>query len=462
MKGWPQRHAVFGRQDAKNAKEDRESSFGLVLQHYCFSSSVFLGVLGVLAAKNRVASLASWRPKTAWRPWRLGGKKNEHPRQRHRQPAQPPPAAAGLAPHPGPRLRGRQPRQGGRPRGGARSHQGRVPDRHRLRAGVPVPVLRPGDRRGEDAADGGVHRLPVPGREDRPLLRPGPEPDDLQQADRRLHPRQPEVRLPGRVRVRHQPARNHHRRQLRERPRRPRQDAVRGRRGPRQHLQHLEDQLRGAGREGTPHQAAERVHRGELLRVPVEAGRPRPADGRVAPLPGVGRGPGDQRTAADPGAGTDRHAAGRAGRRDRPVQERDLQLPAVEGAGRRVREGAGRRHPRELRRRQLRRRRPGAAEARRRDQGPRRDEGSVGGVREPEQRPPGEAVRAGRRPGHGTRQRPATAHREGRLLRRPVQGPCRHRPLEPAGRGAGRDGRAVAVGGEPRQPGRDRHPRQHA
>ena len=65
---------------------------------------------------------------------------------------------------------------------------------------------------------------------------------------------------------------------------------------PRQHLQHFEDQQRGAGRQSPSDQASVRVHRRELLRLPGEARRPRPADGRVAPLSRQRRRARDQRT----------------------------------------------------------------------------------------------------------------------------------------------------------------------
>ena len=56
-------------------------------------------------------------------------------------------------------------------------------------ARIPLALLRAGHRRRQDAADGGVHQLPVPGPRRPQLLRAGPEPDDLQQAHHRLHAR---------------------------------------------------------------------------------------------------------------------------------------------------------------------------------------------------------------------------------------------------------------------------------
>ena len=93
----------------------------------------------------------------------------------------------------------------------------RIPHRHRLRARVPVAVLCACDRRGQDTADGGFHRLPLPCARGPPLLRSGAQPHDLQQADPRLHAQHAEVRAAGDRRVRQQPARDHHGRQLRER-----------------------------------------------------------------------------------------------------------------------------------------------------------------------------------------------------------------------------------------------------
>ena len=53
---------------------------------------------------------------------------------------------------------------------------------------------------------------------------------------------------------------------------------------PHQHLQHREDQLRSARRSGAAHQAPSGIHRRELLRVPLGAGRPCATDGRIASL----------------------------------------------------------------------------------------------------------------------------------------------------------------------------------
>jgi type III restriction enzyme len=110
-----------------------------------------------------------------------------------------------------------------------------------------------GDRCGQDAAHGRLHRLPASGPRHQQLLRHGSQPDDLQQADHRLHAEHAEVCLQGHLGVRHRRAGDHHGRQLRGKGRhafRP-GAALQG-----EHLQHLEDQQRGARREVAAHQAA--------------------------------------------------------------------------------------------------------------------------------------------------------------------------------------------------------------
>jgi hypothetical protein len=70
-----------------------------------------------------------------------------------------------------------------------------------LRARIPLALLCAGHRRGQDAADGRVHQLPAPGARHQQLLRAGAQPDDLQQADRRLHAQHAQVRVQGHRRV---------------------------------------------------------------------------------------------------------------------------------------------------------------------------------------------------------------------------------------------------------------------
>ncbi len=82
----------------------------------------------------------------------------------------------------------------------------------------PIALLRSRDRRRQDAADGRVHLLSLPDRQEPPFLRARSQQDDLREADFRLLSREPEVCLQGHCRVRRQPAPHHHWRQLRKRP----------------------------------------------------------------------------------------------------------------------------------------------------------------------------------------------------------------------------------------------------
>ena len=114
-------------------------------------------------------------------------------------------AAARVARDSGSRRRDRAAGKGRRPRRRTGSDPERVPARHGLRARLSVAVLRAGDRRGQDAADGRVHQLPLPRRTASTLLRARAESHDLQQADRRLHAEHAEVRLQGNRGVRDEP-----------------------------------------------------------------------------------------------------------------------------------------------------------------------------------------------------------------------------------------------------------------
>ena len=148
--------------------------------------------------------------------------------------------------------------------------------------------------------------------------------------------------------------------------------------------------------------------------------------------------------------------------RRRRLQERHLQLPAVVCAARRIREGAGRRHPRELPRGQLRRGGTREAEAGGRRSHPRTHQGPARHLRPRKHEAAGQAVHAGRRQGHDPRQRPPETDRSGGLFRRPVQGAGDYRSFQPNRRGEGRDGSAASLGRRPRKPDRDRDSRQHA
>ncbi len=261
------------------------------------------------------------------------------------RPAQLAPAAAPGSEDPGPGDGDRAAEEGARCSGCARRAPDRIPERLRFRARFPIPLLRPGDGRRQDAPDGRLHQLPAPRPWHRQLLRHGPEPDDLQQAHRRFHPRLAQVRLQRHRRLRHPAAGDHHRRQLPVsgrhplRPVDPLQD---------QHLQHLEDQHRGARWGCSPDQASLRIPGRELFRLPRRAAGSRPADGRVAPLPRPGGDAGDQRAKADPGAGADRDPLRHLRHPDGALQERRAGLPPAPGDGGRLRQRAGRRHPQEL------------------------------------------------------------------------------------------------------------------
>ena len=337
---------------------------------------------------------------------------NEPPRQRHRRPPEPAPAAAPLAGNPRPRHGDRAAEERRGRRGRAGSDPQRVSDRHGLRARVPVALLRAGHRRRQDAADGRVHQLSAPGARHQQLLRAGAEPDDLQQADRRLHAEHAEVRVQGHRRVRHRPAGDHHRRQLRSATAR---HAVR-RAAPLQgqHLQHLEDQLRSARRQVAAHQAAFGIHRRELLRLSGRTGRPGAAHGRVAPLPRVGRRAGDQRTEADPRPGTDGDAVRRNEQGPVPFKNVIFDYPLGAGDGGRLREGAGRRHAQEFQPGRHVRRGDRATEAGRRRPPAREREGRAGDLRPRERQPHRQAVRAGDRARHDARRAVAAADPVGR------------------------------------------------
>ncbi len=81
----------------------------------------------------------------------------------------------------------------------------------------PSALLRAGDRRRQDTADGRLHQLSASRARAEQLLRPRAEPDHLQQADHRLHAEHAQVRVQGHRRVRGLAAGHHDRRQLRAR-----------------------------------------------------------------------------------------------------------------------------------------------------------------------------------------------------------------------------------------------------
>ena len=95
------------------------------------------------------------------------------PRQRHRRPPEPAPAAAPLAGNPRPHHGNRPAQEGRRHRRRAGRDPRRVSDRHRFRARVSVALLRAGHRRRQDAAHGRLHQLPAPRARHQQLLRHG-------------------------------------------------------------------------------------------------------------------------------------------------------------------------------------------------------------------------------------------------------------------------------------------------
>ena len=113
---------------------------------------------------------------------------------------------------------------------------------------------------------------------------------------------------------------------------------------------------------------------------------------------------GDQRTEADPRPGTDRHALRRNGARAGAVQERHLRLSARQGDGRRLREGAGRRHAQELQSRRHVARGDRTAEARRRRPPPRKLKVELEIYARENGNADREAVHAGDRPRHHPRE----------------------------------------------------------
>ena len=238
------------------------------------------------------------------------------------------------------------PKKGADADGRAGGHPQRVPDRHGLRARVSVALLRAGDRRGQDAADGRVHQLSAPGARHQQLLRPRAEPDDLQQADRRLHARtrrstcsRASPSSPP-TRRRSSPATTTKRRRgtLFDELIRCKvnifniskiNSEVRGGKSPR--IKRLSEYIGESYFDylaGLP----------DLVLLMDESHRYRASRRRA----------GDQRAEADPRPGTDGDAVRRNEQGPGAVQERHLRLPARQGDGGRLREGAGRRHAQEL------------------------------------------------------------------------------------------------------------------
>ena len=163
------------------------------------------------------------------------------------------------------------PTKGSRSRRGPGRHSQRVSVGDRFRTRVPLGLFCSGHGRGQDPPHGGLHQLSAPGARVQELFRAGAQPDHLQQADRRLHAEYAQVRFQGHCGVRHRRAGHHHRRQLRVaggQPVRP-GGAVQG-----QHLQYLEDQFRSSRRKIAQDQAAGRIYRRKLLRLPCRPGRP--------------------------------------------------------------------------------------------------------------------------------------------------------------------------------------------
>jgi hypothetical protein len=150
-------------------------------------------------------------------------------------------------------------RRGG---GGAEALKGLFPTLQDFEREFPLAVFCAGHWCGQDAADGRVHQLPVSGARHQTFLCAGAQPDDLRQADCRLHAQHAQIRVQGHCGVFFVPAGDHHRRQLRRTRPGPGRLAVAG---DHQHLQHCQDHLRGARWQGAAHQAPERVHRPELL-----------------------------------------------------------------------------------------------------------------------------------------------------------------------------------------------------
>jgi hypothetical protein len=148
------------------------------------------------------------------------GESDEPPRQHHHRPSQPSSPAAEVARDPERVMEIAQPHKGERSRGAsARASSGEFGVGGGLRARLPEPVLRARDGRRQDAAHGGVHRLPAPGaRGIRHFFVLAPNLTIYNKLLADFTPNTPEVRLPGDRRVRGEEPDAGDRRQLRRVP----------------------------------------------------------------------------------------------------------------------------------------------------------------------------------------------------------------------------------------------------
>ena len=185
-----------------------------------------------------------------------------------------------------------------------------------------------------------------------------------------------------------------------------------------QYFQHFQDRLGGARRQSAEDQAPLGIHRRKLLRLPRCPAGPRPADGRVPPLPRQGRTARHQRAEAGPRARTDRHALRRNGEGSDPLQQRHLRLRPGPRHRRWLRQGARRGDAKEL---QSRRHEQGGhrrAEALRWHSPARANQGPARNLCPRNQPRDRQALRAGDRSRHNARGATEDLAGVGRFLRR--------------------------------------------
>ena len=234
---------------------------------------------------------------------------------------------------PRPGLRDRPAGEGRGLRQGPGDHPLRIPHGRRTSSGLPVALLRPRHRRRQDAADGCVHRLPLPGREGiRHFFVLAPNLTIYNKLIADFTPNTPKYVFQGIAEFAINPpeiitgdnyesavtAIRGAAMLVRRRARSTSTSSTSRRSTPRSAA------TRPRGSSGCPSTSARATSStcpklDDLVLLMDESHRYRASAGRQ----------GDQRTEADPRPGTDRHAAGREGQQDRAVQERHLQLPAL-------------------------------------------------------------------------------------------------------------------------------------
>ena len=186
----------------------------------------------------------------------------------------------------------------------SRSHSFGVPISDGLRARLSFALLRAGHRRRQDAADGCVHQLSASGARHQQLLRACANLTIYNKLIADFTPNTPNTSS-RHLGIRHGRPGDHHRRQLRERWRARSLTSLLRCKINIFNISKINSEVRGgkSPRSSGFRNTSARATSSIWPHCPTSSD-----DGRIAPLPGIGRRAGDQRTEARAGVGTDGNA----------------------------------------------------------------------------------------------------------------------------------------------------------